>query len=153
LVLKPALVLSEARLVKLPLWLLAASLSIGCASLGQILLKIGVRHGAVPSDPARHPLGVLTAVFHPFVTAGILAFAMSMLLWIVAINAQQLSFVYPMAAFGYVIVTIASVRFFGETVTPWKVIGIGLIVLGVVVLNAGGQPAPSPAPPVAVSRE
>lgn len=117
--------------MKSPLWLVAASMSVGFASVGQILLKIGVRRNAIPTDLARHPLAVLTALFHPYVAAGVFAFAISMILWIVALNGQQLSLVYPMAALGYVLVTIASACLFGETMNLWKIAGIRLIILGV----------------------
>lgn len=140
---------SLARMMKPPLWLLAAFISVGFASLGQVLLKIGVRHGAMPANLARHPLTVLTALWHPYIAAGIVAFAMSMVLWIVALNGEQLSVVYPMAAIGYVIVTIASVWLFGETLNPWKILGIGLIILGVLALNVQAQRASSPSAPLA----
>ena len=40
--------------------------------------------------------------------------------------------------------TVASVRLFHDTVTPWKIAGIALIVLGIVVLNAGSPAASTP---------
>jgi multidrug transporter EmrE-like cation transporter len=120
-----------------PPWLIAALLSIASASTGQILLKIGVRSAALPPDAIRHPLVLLSAMLNPFVIVGIMAFVASMIFWLGAINGQQLSNVYPLAALGYVIVTVVSVRLFHDQVTVWKVVGIGFIVLGVILLNHG----------------
>lgn len=124
----------------IPLWFAAALLSIALAASGQILLKLGVR-ASLPADSALHPMLVLSAMRHPFICMGILAFAASMVAWIAAISGQELSRVYPMAAIGYVIVTIASVWLFNDSVTTAKVAGIGLIVLGIVVLNLGAPAA------------
>lgn len=122
--------------MKIPLWLIAALLSIACASAGQIFLKIGVR-GALPSDAIRHPFLLLAALLNPYVILGTAAYAISMILWLGAISGQALSVVYPMAALGYVLVSMASVWLFGDAVTPAKVFGITLIIIGIIVLNTG----------------
>ncbi len=127
-----------------PPWLLAALCSIALAATGQVLLKLGVQR-ALPPDAASHPMLVLAAFRHPYVCLGIVLFAASTVIWLGAISGQQLSRVYPMAALGYVLVTVASVWLFHDTVTPGKIAGIALIVLGIVVLNAGGPAASSAA--------
>ncbi|HEV3156107.1 MAG TPA: EamA family transporter [Candidatus Baltobacteraceae bacterium] len=129
----------------LPLWLIAALCSITSASAGQILLKIGVRSAALPSDSLEHPNELLNMLLNPYVAAGVFAYAASMVLWLAAINGQELSRVYPMAALGYVLVTIVSVKLFHDEITVWKVAGIALIILGVIVLNQGaGTPTDIP---------
>jgi drug/metabolite transporter (DMT)-like permease len=120
-----------------PLWLIATLLSVLCASSGQILLKIGVRSTALPPSSLLHPTYLLAALLNPYVIGGIFAFVASMLLWLAAISGQQLSSVYPLAALGYVIVTLVAALLFHDRITAWKVAGILLIVLGVAVLNYG----------------
>lgn len=128
-----------------PLWLCAALGSVAVASAGQIFLKLGVR--AISASgvglSARH--AIAAAILQPQLIAGVLAFAASMLLWIVAIQGQQLSYVYPLAALGYILVTLLSVAIFGDSLNGWKVGGILLIVLGVGVLNMGRVAAPTSA--------
>jgi multidrug transporter EmrE-like cation transporter len=126
--------------VKLPIWLIAALLSICSASAGQLLLKVGVRGAHLPDNPLQQPLSLVLALFQPLIICGIIAEATSMMLWLAAINTRALSAVYPMAALGYVIVTVVSVVFFGEGLSIGKIAGIALIVLGVVVLNSGFGP-------------
>jgi len=121
--------------VKPTYWLIAALLSIACAACGQLLLKYGVRSVHLPSDALTHPLLLATALWNPFIVAGTLSFGLSMVLWLAALSGEQLSTVYPMAALGYIAVTIASIRLFNDVVTPAKFAGLVLIVLGVVVLN------------------
>jgi multidrug transporter EmrE-like cation transporter len=124
-----------------PLWLVAALLSIASASAGQILLKIGVRNAHLAPDVAKHPLVLLGVLFTPYIMAGIAAFGLSMLFWLGAISGQELSTVYPMAALGYVVVTVLSVRLFHDHVDIWKLAGIALIVAGVLTLNIGAEHA------------
>ncbi len=126
--------------MKIPIWLIAALLSICCASTGQLLLKVGVRGAHLPENPLEHPLSLVLALFEPLIVCGIVAEAASMMLWLAAINTRALSAVYPMAALGYVIVTVVSVLFFGEGLSIGKIAGIALIVVGVVVLNSGFGP-------------
>lgn len=128
------------RNVKIPIWLIAALLSICSASAGQLLLKVGVRGAHLPPNPLQQPLSLVLALFQPLIICGIIAEATSMMLWLAAINTRALSAVYPMAALGYVIVTVVSVVFFGEGLSIGKIAGIALIVLGVVVLNSGFGP-------------
>lgn len=128
----------------LPAWFVAALLSITLAASGQVLLKVGVQR-AFTANVASYPSMLLAAIREPFIALGVTAFAASTVVWLAAISGQQLSRVYPMAALGYILVTIASVRLFHDTVTPWKIAGITLIVVGIVVLNAGGPAASTPA--------
>lgn len=127
-----------------PLWLVAALLSIASASTGQILLKLGVRNAHLAPDAAKHPAILLGVLLTPYVMAGIAAFALSMVLWLGAISGQELSTVYPMAALGYVLVTVLSVRLFHDRIDAWKLAGIALIVAGVLILNVGANVSPSP---------
>jgi multidrug transporter EmrE-like cation transporter len=124
----------------LPTWFLAALLSIALAATGQVLLKLGVQRAFTP-DVTTYQAMFLAALREPRIACGVAAFAASMVVWLAAISGQQLSRVYPMAAIGYVLVTIASVRLFHDTVTPGKIAGIALIVIGIVVLNVGSPAA------------
>lgn len=127
-----------------PAWLAAALVSVTLAAAGQILLKLGVRD-ALPPGTALTPLHLIGALRHPFVCLGVTAFAASTVVWLAAISGQELSRVYPIAAVGYVLVTVVSVWLFHDTLSLAKVAGIGLIVLGIVVLNSG-SPATVGAP-------
>lgn len=126
-----------------PLWLFAALGSVAMASAGQIFLKLGVRALSASGIALSAPGGVVAAMLQPALIAGVLAFATSMLLWIVAIQGQQLSYVYPLAALGYILVTLLSVAIFGDSLNGWKVGGILLIVVGVGVLNMGRIAVPT----------
>ena len=57
------------------------------------------------------------------------------LLLSVALKNAELSVLYPIIALSYVWVMIASVVIFGETLNPFKLAGVAVIVTGVALLG------------------
>jgi multidrug transporter EmrE-like cation transporter len=104
-----------------------------CTVLGagaQVLMKTGANqmtHAGV--------LGMLTNL--PLM-GGYFLYGVSTLLLVLALKDGELSLLYPVIALTYVWVTILSFVIFHDAINPWKLLGIGLIVLGVGVLGKGG---------------
>ena len=61
------------------------------------------------------------------------------LLLSVALKNAELSVLYPIIALSYVWVMLASVMIFHETLNPYKIVGVVVIVIGVTVLGRGSQ--------------
>jgi multidrug transporter EmrE-like cation transporter len=105
-----------------------------CTILGaaaQVLMKSGANHMAEPGL-----LGMLTNL--PLM-AGYTLYGISTLLLVVALKDGELSMLYPVIALTYVWVTVLSFLIFHDTLNPFKLIGIVLIVTGVAVLGKGGR--------------
>ena len=105
-----------------------------CTILGaaaQVFMKTG-------ANSITHPglTGILTSL--PLMT-GYCLYGLSAVLLVVALKHGQLSLLYPVIALTYVWVTILSVLIFRETMNPFKILGITVIVLGVCVLGRGGD--------------
>ncbi len=62
---------------------------------------------------------------------GISLYIVSAALWILALRHGNLSVMYPIIATSYIWVAFFSIWFLKETVTPFKWMGIALIVIGV----------------------
>jgi multidrug transporter EmrE-like cation transporter len=56
-------------------------------------------------------------------------------MWIFVLKKLELSIAYPMVSLGYVFVMLLSFYFLQEQLYLTKILGTGLIVSGVVVLN------------------
>ncbi|NWF80846.1 MAG: EamA family transporter [Chloroflexi bacterium] len=118
----------------LTLLLTASTLTV----IGEVLLKLGVnavssRVGAFSLD-----LRVLWATFSDWRV--ILGFALvfgGALFWLGVISRVNLSFAYPLLALNYVIILIPSRFFLNETITPAKIIGAVIVVIGVIVITWG----------------
>ncbi len=81
-------------------------------------------------------IGVLTNL--P-VLGGYCCLAINTGLLVLALRNGQLSVLYPIIALTYVWVTILSPIFFGEIIDIYKVVGVGLIVLGVSFIGLGSR--------------
>ncbi|GEN35155.1 EamA family transporter [Aneurinibacillus danicus] len=113
-----------------------AIVSIFIGSLGQILLKMGMtKVGGVSLNQLLSKIYVIFST--PFIIMGFVCFVSSSLLWMVVISQSQLSNTYPMVSLGYVFVFIMSIFLFNETVTFYKVLGLLVIIIGVILIGKG----------------
>jgi drug/metabolite transporter (DMT)-like permease len=97
----------------------------------QVLIKFGAV--ALP-----HP-SIWQMITSGLLIAGYSLYGISAVLMVLALKDGELSLLYPIIALTYVWVTILSVMIFGESMGPFKVAGIGLIILGVAVLGRSGK--------------
>ena len=70
----------------------------------------------------------------PYILSGIGCYVISVVVWILALSRAEVSVAYPMLSIGYVVNAIAAWYLFGEAVTPARLAGIGIIVLGVFIV-------------------
>lgn len=65
---------------------------------------------------------------------GLICYAISVVVWILALSRVDVSIAYPMLSVGYIVNAIAASHLFNEPMGLGKVIGIGVIMLGVYIL-------------------
>ena len=65
---------------------------------------------------------------------GLICYGISVIVWILALSRVDVSIAYPMLSVGYIVNAIAASHLFNEPLGLGKVIGIGIIILGVYVL-------------------
>jgi len=70
---------------------------------------------------------------------GVAFFLLSSFFFILGVRNGELSVLYPMVSLGYIWTLLWSRLFFGEPFTRNKFLGIGLILLGIIVLNLGNR--------------
>ena len=68
------------------------------------------------------------------VLAGIAAYGISLIAWILALSKTPVSMAYPMTSLGFVLNAVLAGWLLGEAVTPMRFAGIGIIILGVVIV-------------------
>ena len=90
----------------------------------QLLLKAGTN---------AEPLGLRLAI-EPHILAGLACYVVSVVVWVVALSKVPVSMAYPMLSIGYVVNAIAAYYLLGETVTPMRLAGIGVIIVGVFIV-------------------
>ncbi len=112
--------------------------SVFLAACGQVTLKHGVMRLAEKAGDfsfkllLTRPHLILTS---PVLLAGIALFISSAAFWMVVLSKVPLSKAYPMVAFGYILVAVASRFAFGEHISLMRILGLVLICAGVVVMS------------------
>ncbi|MBI4757096.1 MAG: EamA family transporter [Betaproteobacteria bacterium] len=102
----------------------------------QLLLKAGtnaVGHFDFHLDNAL-PIGLKLA-FQPFILGGMACYAVSLVVWIMGLSRVPVSVAYPMLSIGYVINAVVAHYWLGEDVSGMRMLGIGVIVLGVFLVS------------------
>ncbi|MDR5813267.1 SMR family transporter [Caballeronia sp. LZ033] len=104
----------------------------------QLLLKAGVNAvGHFDFTPANIvPVGMKIATQLPII-GGLSCYVLSVVVWIVGLSRVDVSIAYPMLSLGYVVNAFAAWYLFGEVLSMQRLIGIGIILVGVVVLARG----------------
>ena len=110
-------------------------------AVAQLLLKAGA--GAVGPIAGLGALrgSAFTLATHPAVLGGLGCYAVSVVVWIVALSRVDVSIAYPMLSIGYVVNALLAMWLFGETVSPLRWAGIAVILVGVTLVARSGAPA------------
>jgi multidrug transporter EmrE-like cation transporter len=114
-------------------WLLALA-SIGLSAVAQLLMKIGmtaVRSGAVSGGGSL----LVAAFLSPHVLAGLAAYGISAILWLLVLSRLPLSLAYPLVSLGFIAVVILSALILHEPVSAIRMAAVALIVCGVLILG------------------
>ncbi len=101
----------------------------------QLLLKAGTNAiGHFEFSAANVlPIGWKVAT-QPYIVGGLSCYLVSVAIWILALSRVEVSIAYPMLSIGYVVNAAAAYLLFGEAVGVQRLVGIGIIVLGVYVV-------------------
>lgn len=105
-------------------------------AVAQLLLKAGtnaVGHFAFQAENIL-PVGLKLAL-QPYILGGITCYVVSLVVWIMALSRVPVSIAYPMLSIGYVINAFIAYHWFGEPLSAQKLLGIGFIILGVVLVT------------------
>jgi len=105
---------------------------------GQIAIKWQViAAGPFPADPGEKIAFLLRLLLNPWVLSALAAGLLASVSWMAAMTRLELSHAYPFMSLAFILVMVCSAWFFNEPVTPLKVAGIALVVLGLAVGSQG----------------
>ena len=101
-------------------------------AVAQLLLKAGVNAvGHFEFSRANIiPVGLKIATQLPII-GGLGCYVLSVVVWILGLSRVDVSIAYPMLSLGYVLNAAAAWWLFGEAVTLQRMLGIGVILIGV----------------------
>jgi len=101
-------------------------------AIAQLLLKAGA--GALAGVELRFANATAIAgrlVLNPPIIGGLICYAISVVVWILALSRVEVSVAYPMLSVGYVLNALAAWWLFHEDLSVMRMAGIGVILVGV----------------------
>jgi len=108
-----------------------SALSLACilvavvlGTAAQLLLKAGTN---------TTPVGLGLAL-DPRILGGVACYAVSLIVWILALAKTPVSVAYPMTSLGFALNAALAWWLLGEAVTPMRMLGISVIIVGVVLV-------------------
>ena len=104
-------------------------------ALAQLLLKAGTNQIGHFEFSAHSivPIGLRIATCPP-IMGGLACYAVSVVVWILALSRVPVSQAYPLLSIGYVVNALAAWWLFGESLGVNKLAGITLIIAGVILV-------------------
>lgn len=101
--------------------------------LGQLILKHAMVHIARTPNPNRSLL--LNIMLSPRVIGGMIVYGFGVIFWLMAMSYLEVTVVYPFASMSYIGVILGSAFLFKETITTTRLLGIGIIITGVMIIG------------------
>lgn len=96
------------------------------AAIGQLILKIGM------DQLGKYNL--IKTFTNPIVLVGLLFYGASLILWLLVLSREKLSFVYPLVAFSYVVTVTLSRFVLKEDVPSLRWFGLMVIIIGILLV-------------------
>ncbi len=98
----------------------------------QLLLKAGTNRVGEFAYSLANVLPVGSKLLlSPYIAGGLGCYAVSVVVWILALSRVPVSVAYPMLSIGYIVNAVAAWMLFGESLGAQKLVGIAFIVAGV----------------------
>ena len=102
----------------------------------QLFLKAGTNVvGTVSFGDANTVNTLLQIARVPWFWAGFACYGISLFTWIATLSRLPVSVAYPLVSIGYVVNALLAWWLFGESLTMQKVVGIGFIIIGVILVS------------------
>jgi multidrug transporter EmrE-like cation transporter len=102
----------------------------------QLLLKAGTNAlgGAIHLTMSNWFQTFIKVVTQAPILGGLACYGISLVVWIIGLSRTDVTIAYPMLSLGYVVSAFGAWMFLGEAVSPQRLVAIGVIVVGVVLL-------------------
>jgi drug/metabolite transporter (DMT)-like permease len=104
-------------------------------AIAQLALKASVKEiGVIGLNFSSSAPAFLRLACEPFLWIGLFCYGISVIVWILALSRVDVSIADPMLSMGYVVNAFAAWQLFGESMNPARLVGIGIVLLGVFIL-------------------
>jgi multidrug transporter EmrE-like cation transporter len=104
-------------------------------AVAQLLLKAGTAAVGVIELTGENWLstGLKLAMQLPII-GGLACYVLSVMVWIVGLSRVDVTVAYPLLSLGYIVNAFGAWYFLGESISPQRMLAIGVIIIGVALL-------------------
>src|SRR5690349_10326784 len=105
-------------------------------AIAQVLLKAGTNAigGAIHLTMSNAFETFVKVISQLPILGGLACYALSLVVWIMGLSRTDVTIAYPMLSLGYVVAALGAWMFLGEMISPQRLVAIGVIIVGVVLL-------------------
>ena len=111
--------------------------SVTLTAFAQLALKLSSTRHVTPAESSALLRSLIEQFMNPWTIAGMVAYGLSFVLWILALREVPLTIAYPFMGLTLVLVAILGVVVLGETLSVAKLGGMGLVCAGLVLIARG----------------
>ena len=105
-------------------------------AVAQLLLKSGMSQIGHFQFSAGNVVPIAAKVMvNPPIIAGLTAYVVSVVVWLLVLSRVQVSYAYPMLSIGYIVNAVAAYYLFGEDLSFVRIAGIVVIIMGVYLIS------------------
>lgn len=113
--------------------------SVLLAACGHLMIKAGL-NGAISIAAHAMLLERLQIYFRqPLVVLGLGIYGIGTALWVFAVSKHDISYVFPITALNYVLVTLGGMFLFSEAIPAKRWLGICVVIIGVAMMQSAGR--------------
>lgn len=111
------------------------------AACGHLLIKYGLKTSAGPRE-LTGLARIVALMFSARVLTGLAVYGVGTVLWVAVVAKRPISYLYPVTAMNYVLITLGGMWFFGEAVSAARWLGIAVVIFGVVLMQTSVERKP-----------
>jgi drug/metabolite transporter (DMT)-like permease len=109
------------------------------AAIGHLMIKAGLV-GATTAAPEPAILERLLLYFsQPYVLLGLMIYGIGTAMWVLAVSKHDISYVFPISALNYVLVTLGGKFLFGELIPVKRWAGVVVVIVGVGLMQSSSR--------------
>ena len=114
-------------------------LTILFTSYGQLIMKYEInKFGQIPTESFNSMLSYLVkSISNIGIISGLLALVISTFTWMAAISKFELSTAYPIMSINFILVPFLSVFLLNESFNFFKLAGVIVIIIGIIIFSKG----------------
>jgi multidrug transporter EmrE-like cation transporter len=114
-------------------------------AIAQLCLKAATQAtGPIALSANEISFGLTRVAMVPWFWIGLACYAVSVLIWILALSRVPVTIAYPMLSLGYVVNAVAARLWLGESLGTVKIVAIGIIITGVFLLTQSRDAVSAP---------